>query len=123
MEVRINGVLYVPVQEPSTEKTALTALDVIMPTSDAGDNITVRDYLFKLLDTLWDACETFDSKRPFGNSGWEWGIKDTLIKNGYITGKEDKYGVIRCEDEEVAHAFVFEIIRAAFYGVKTNESN
>lgn len=123
MEVRVNGVLYVPIQEPSTEKTALTALNVIMPASDAGDNITVRDYLFKLLDTLWEEGESFNGKRPFGNSGWEWDIINPLVRSGHIAGEIDEYDDVYCEDEEAANAFVFEIIRAAFYGAKTNEPN
>ena len=41
---------------------------------DLSRKITIKEYLKELLLRLWDECEGFSSKRPFGNSGWEWDL-------------------------------------------------
>jgi hypothetical protein len=61
----VNYMLEVIIKFPTEAEAALN----IRFDSDAGDNITVRDYLFKILMMVWD--EGFDGKRPFGNSGWD----------------------------------------------------
>ena len=48
MEVLIDGVKYVPIPDVPTDKGLLAALEVRF-NSDAGDNLTVRDYLRTLL--------------------------------------------------------------------------
>lgn len=52
---------------------------------DSGAS-TIGGYLAVLLKTLWEEGETFDSKRPFGNSDWQNVIRDTL---DYIDLPED----------------------------------
>lgn len=93
MEVRVNGVKYVPVPDAPTDKGLLAALEA-RSSSDAGDDITVRDYLRTLLTTLWSEGEGFSGKRPFGNSGWEHDIYKPLIAGGFIPGELDDEGYI-----------------------------
>ncbi len=112
MEVLIDGV------KPAVENILLSALEVRFD-SDAGEQITMREHLHALLSTLWDKGESFSGKRPFGNSGWEYEIFRPLIKAGYIKGELDMYGGIKSiANKDEANNFVFDMIRAAFFGVK-----
>jgi hypothetical protein len=125
MRVEIDGIKYVPQKEPSSEPSALAALDLRMPEDcDAGSNITMRDYLHELLVTLWQDGEGFSGKRPFGNSGWEWDLYAPLIRGGYVDGVLDSDGRIETltqSNRDGADAFIFEMIRAAFYGVVSEQ--
>lgn len=116
MKVVIDDVEYVP-DNRGVQTGLMAALEVRFD-SDAGDNLTVRDYLYKLLETLWNEGEEFSGKRPFGNSGWEFDLYVPLIKAGFIKGKLDEDGYIEEFDNKQAAKFVFELIKAAFYGVK-----
>jgi len=70
-----------------------------MQENDA-DAATIRDYLIKLLATLWDEKEGFDGKRPFGNSGWDGDLIVALIQAGAIEGELDEDGyIVRCNDD------------------------
>ena len=60
------------------EKSPEWALDNVRFDSDAGDDLTCRQYLCALLAQLWSEGAGFSGKRPFGNSGWEWDILDAL---------------------------------------------
>lgn len=84
--------------------------------SDAGDNGTVRQYLYALLSTLWDEQEGFSGKRPFGNSGWDYDLYKPLIKAGYMDGKLDEDGCISECDDKQGHRVVSELIHFAIYG-------
>lgn len=93
----------------------IEALDLRF-SSDAGDDITIRDYFFILLRTLWDEGEGFSGKRPFGNSGWEFELYAPLIKHKYIAGSLDsEYGYVATMQGTAAD-FVSHMIEAAFYG-------
>ena len=63
----------------------LAALNVRF-NQDGFEQITIRDYLCKLLLTFWEEAECFSSKRPLGNSDWQDGIYSALILNGFIKG-------------------------------------
>lgn len=77
--------------------------------SDAGNGLTVREYLKKILLAVWDDGESFSGKRPFGNSGWEYDIYSALIKSGHIQGELDEDGyVISIKDNE--YKFVRDLI-------------
>jgi hypothetical protein len=52
---------------------------------------TVRDYLQRLLRGVWIDGEGFDGKRPFGNSGWQQEIYETLIKAEFIKADNEGY--------------------------------
>lgn len=73
--------------------TAQQVLDTPMGANDA-DVDTVRDYLIKLLSTLWGQAEDFSSKRPFGNSDWQWEVYAALAKAGLVEGSFDEDGYI-----------------------------
>ena len=116
MEVRVNGVKYVPVPDAPTDKGLLAALEVRFD-SDAGSDLTVRDYLRTLLMTLWAEGEGFSGKRPFGNSGWEYDIYRPLIAGGFVPGALDEDGYVNTVDVKIAGAYVCDLILAAFHGV------
>lgn len=116
MEVRVDGVKYVPVPDVPTDKGLMAALDARF-SSDAGDDISVRDYLRTLLTTLWSEGEGFSGKRPFGNSGWESELYKPLVAGGFVPGKLDEDGWIEYVDAKIADAYVHDLILAAFYGV------
>jgi hypothetical protein len=112
MKVIIDGVKYVP--DTATDKGLLDALDVRFD-SDAGDDLTVRDYLRTLLVTLWKEGEQFSGKRPFGNSGWVYELYKPLIAGGFIQGTLDEDGCVDTVDEKTAGAYVCDLILAAFH--------
>lgn len=113
MEVTINGVNYVPAPDIPMGSGTLDALGVRL-SSDAGDDITVRDYLRELLITLWEEGESFSGKRPFGNSGWEYDLYKPLIAGGFIPGELDEDGYVDKIDEKIAAKYVRNLIFAAF---------
>jgi hypothetical protein len=121
MEVRIDGVKYVPEPDAPTDKGLLDALEVRFD-SDAGDDLTVRDYLRTLLMTVWDEQESFSGKRPFGNSGWEFEVMMPLAKAGFIdlgplSEDGEPYNWTK-EQANNAHAYISDLIIAAFHGVR-----
>ena len=82
--------------------------------SDAGDDLSVREWLCDLLLTVWSEGESFSGKRPWGNSGWEYDIYTPLVKAGFIKGTIDEDGFAEVEDVNLAGAFVSDLIIAAF---------
>ena len=96
----------------------LEALEVRFD-SDAGDNITVRDYFRILLSTLWSEKEGFSGKRPFGNSSWEYELYEPLVKGGFIPGTLDEDGILFDVDYKFANQYVQQLIMVAFYGVES----
>lgn len=75
-------------RKESTEMASknLTGKDVLkikMVENDAGAK-TIREYFVSLLWELWVEGESFSGKRPFGNSGWEYEIYQSLAKAGAI---------------------------------------
>jgi hypothetical protein len=128
MKVIIDGVQYVPAPpapaSASAGKGLMAALEVRFD-SDAGDDRTVRQYLQALLSTLWSEEESFDSKRPFGNSGWVHDLFDALAKAGFIDlGPLDGDGrpyQWTGEQMRMADAYVHDLILAAFYGAPSPE--
>lgn len=90
-KVLIDDVPYVPVPQLVPEAKSIAALEVRFD-SDAGDNLSIREYLSKLLLGVWDEGEGFDGKRPFGNSSWESEPIGALGRAGFISGRmEDGY--------------------------------
>lgn len=117
MNVNIDGVRYVPEPEQPKDKGLLAALGVRF-SSDAGDDLTVREYLRTLLMTLWEEGEGFSGKRPFGNSSWEYEIYNPLVKAGFLQGTVDEDGYATVVDEQYAHAYVCDLILAMCHGVR-----
>jgi hypothetical protein len=102
-----------------TDKGLEAALEVRFD-SDAGDQLTVRDYLCELLVQLWNENDSFSGKAPWGNSGWEYELYKPLVKAGFIAGELDECGdlLVLGFDEKAAHAYVKKLIVIAFYGVQ-----
>lgn len=116
MEVIIDGKKYIPQPPIVKDKNLLNVLELRF-NSDAGKNLTIREYLYKLLATLWVEQEGFSGKRPFGNSGWEDDIYKVLIKNKILKGKLDSDEYVDEIDTKIASVYVLNLIRAAFFGV------
>ncbi len=117
MNVTIDGIRYVPELEQSKDKGLLAALEVRF-SSDAGADLTVREYLRMLLVSVWDEGEGFSGKRPFGNSGWEYDIYAALVGAGFLPGMLDKYGHQTIIDKKHAHDYVRDLILAMCHGVQ-----
>ena len=93
------------------------ALDVRFD-SDAGKQLTVREYFRELLLKLWDEKEGFSGKRPFGNSGWEYEVHCALAKAGFVDlGEWDEdlecYDMMTYKQEQAADAYCLELIKRA----------
>lgn len=114
MQVIIDGVEYVPSPPVSELKGIAEALEIRFD-SDAGDNLTIRDYLYILLRNLWDEQEGFNGKRPFGNSGWDFELYKPLIAGGFISGSLDEEGYIEDYSRQEAHKYVQDLVTACFY--------
>lgn len=94
----------------------MTLIDVIntrMEENDAEAK-TIGDYLKQLLLKLWNEKEGFSSKRPFGNSGWDYDLYATLIKCGAVKGKLDDYGFVEEIDCDQADKMIISIINTIF---------
>ncbi|MEV4575923.1 hypothetical protein AB0K16_22025 [Nonomuraea jabiensis] len=65
--------------------TGEMVLAVKMQPNDA-DAETIRDYLVSLVEVVWNEKEGFSGKRPFGNSGWDWDLYETLVRADFIDG-------------------------------------
>lgn len=77
---------------------------------DLGKEVTIKEYLKKLLKQLWLEGEGFSGKRPFGNSGWQYDLYKPLIQNNFVTGKLDEDGYIDTVDEVKADKIILKII-------------
>lgn len=87
----------------------------IVPNLKKDKTKKVKKYLKKLLLTLWEEGECFNSKRPFGDSGWEYEIYEMLVKDGLVEGTIDQEigGLYEC-DYDVANKLVKELIKESF---------
>ena len=56
--------------------------------------MTVKEFLKKILSTFIRQREEFSTKRPFGNSDWDSDLIILFINKNIIKGKIDKYGGI-----------------------------
>lgn len=67
------------------ERTSERVLSCPMDKNNA-DATTVREYFIELLSTLWQEDEGFSSKRPFGDSDWQYDVYLALHRAGLIDG-------------------------------------
>jgi hypothetical protein len=116
LEVLINGIAYAPIPDRPTE-SVLSALALRID-SDAGENITIRDYLYALLVKVWREGEGFNGKRPWGNSGWAYDLYIPLMQEGYIAGTVDDDRTFSGLDRNEADKYVVKLVAAVFYGVQ-----
>jgi hypothetical protein len=93
-----------------THEQAKAILDLPMPRNDAKA-ATIRDYLKELVGSLIREGDSFSSKRPFGNSGWEWDMHAPLIKAGLVRGRLNEYGYCTDHDAEAADRLIVAAIK------------
>lgn len=67
--------------------------------SDAGDGLSLREWLVALARKVWQEGEGFSGKRPWGNSGWDWDPVPALINAGLLAGRLDEDGYVETVDE------------------------
>ena len=91
-------------------------LDLKIESDDHPEDLTIRGYLHLLLTTLWEEGESFNGKRPFGNSGWEYDLYLPLVKADVVNGTLDEDGYLDECDNKSADALVFELINECFFG-------
>ena len=92
--------------------------NIRMNENDANAN-TIKEYLGKLLLVLWREKQNFSSKRPFGNSDWEWELYEALVKTGAINGNFDEDGYLENFDDNAGDIIIEKIINYIFFD-KTN---
>jgi hypothetical protein len=113
MKVIIDGIRYVPFVDVSENADAKEkALNARL------DNGTVKDYLARLLVRLWQYRESFDAKRPFGESDWYCSLIDALIDCGYIQEETEElavFGTCRNYDGADTRNAIQDLILYAFY--------
>lgn len=73
------------------------------------DEITIRGYLQLLLESFWIKGESFDSKRPFGDSDYRYDLYLPLIDNGFIAGRIEDGFVVEI-NEEAADLYILGLI-------------
>lgn len=66
-------------------RTPQNVLSCPMDKNNAGAT-TVREYLVELMSALWYEEEGFSSKRPFGDSDWQFDVYLALNRAGLIDG-------------------------------------
>jgi len=93
------------------EVTGKTILMLTMQENDAGAT-TIQDYLLLLLKNVWKYGEGFDGKRPFGNSGWEGELYQTLARADLITSARDEDGYYYDFDEAEGNRLISLAIEA-----------
>ena len=80
--------------------------------SDAGKNLTIREWLISLLLQVWIEQEGFSGKRPWGNSGWDYDVYWPLVRDGLIFGVVDEEAEYMDDlDEDAGRALVAAMIR------------
>lgn len=79
---------------------------------DLDQDITIKNYLKKLLLTLWEEVDGFSGKRPFGNSDWYDDIYLCLVENQIIEGKIDENGYLEDCDGEAGDTVINELINS-----------
>ena len=119
MKVIIDGVEYIPA--PKIEDVGNAHIDALnlKVETDIG-TITIREYLHALLAKLWKEEWAFNSKRPFGNSGWQYPLRKPLIAAGFVSGElidegDGDYYVNSISESEF-NEFTKKMIYAVFFG-------
>lgn len=76
--------------------------NIRMPDSDK----TIGDFLTDLFVGLWDKGERFNSKRPFGTSGWKFEVYAALVSAGIVEGVLDEDNCVKIAEIDKADALV-----------------
>lgn len=51
---------------------------------DYNWEFTIPEYIIELGKRVWIEGESFSGKRAFGDSGWQWILKEQLEEKGYL---------------------------------------
>lgn len=86
--------------------------------SDLNEVITLRQYFYDLMSTLWCEQDGFSGKRPFGNSGWDYEVYKPLVQAGLVKGRIDEDGYIAELDDVEANEFVLTKILQPLFGIQ-----
>lgn len=95
-------------------------LTLMLDKNDAGA-ATVGEYLCALLEAVWTEGEDFNSKKPFGNSGWETFIQTALIRNHVVSGKFDEDGYVEGVDYKAVDEIIVKCLRDLFGVTESGE--
>lgn len=104
-----------------TKKELDQMLEACWYCSDLRREVSIREYLYELLATLWKEADGFSGKHPFGNSGWQYDLAFPLVQGGYLRGRitiEDGWTSLDSYDSEAHHKLVAELIKHVFFGSK-----
>ena len=83
-------------------------LDLKFLSGDLHKEVTIREFFYELLKAVWEGGESFNGKKPFGNSGWTGDLKACLVKNKLIDGEIDAEGYMESCDEVAFNKLVLE---------------
>lgn len=86
-------------------------LNLPMEPGDVGAT-TIREYLVKLLERLWEYKDNFSGKRPFGSGAWYLDLYTPLIKASLVQGSFDEDGYVADVNEAAADELIECAIRA-----------
>lgn len=89
------------------------------PISYENEQVTIRDYLYALLRTVWHEEQGFDGKRPFGSSGWKLDLVYALASAGFVSAVIDEDGYIESisdEEKQKGYSLIESAIAHVFYG-------
>ena len=75
-------------------------LELKFYSDDLNEDVTIREFMQRLLITLFEEMDGFSGKRPFGNSGWDEDLIKCLVQNHVITGKLDTDGYLEEYDND-----------------------
>lgn len=87
-------------------------LDLPMTWEANSNGTTIRDYLKKLLSTLWEEGEGFSGKRPFGDSGWHFDLHTPLVIAGVVEGVVEEDGKGYAYDQKKVRKLISKAIEA-----------
>jgi hypothetical protein len=77
-----------------------------------GTALSLRDYLIKLLTTLWTENEQFSGKHPLGDSGWQYDVYAALIRSNLVAGTLDEHGYVVSVNQAQADELVIAAIQS-----------
>jgi hypothetical protein len=81
------------------------------------EEFTINQYLCELLITLLVKRESFNGKHPFGDSGWENYLLESMAKGGFIEATFDSEGYldkISKEEEEKTFELIKDVVLYCF---------
>ncbi len=98
----------------TTQKSLVEIGNIRFYCDDLGEEVTIVEWLRKLLSTIWIEQDQFSGKRPFGNSSWSWDPVPALHQAGIVNCKVDEDGFIESfplEEEEKYFKLILKMIR------------